>query len=45
LQGKGEEPLHIRLREFSEAMRESKAMKPSSRKAGVEETMINEDQT
>jgi len=30
-------PLHIRLREFSEAMRESKAMKLSSQKAGVEE--------
>ncbi|PUA33483.1 MAG: hypothetical protein B7O98_03440 [Zestosphaera tikiterensis] len=39
------EPLHIRLREFSEAMRESKAVKLSSRKAGVEETMRDEDQT
>jgi len=37
------EPLHIRLREFSGAMRESKAVKLGSQKAGVEETMRNED--
>jgi len=42
---KAPKPLHIRLREFSEAMRESKAVKLNSRKAGVEETMRDEDQT
>jgi len=42
---KASKPLHIRLREFSEAVRESKAVKLDSRKAGVEETMRNEDPT
>jgi len=42
---KNPEPLHIRLRESDGAMRESKAVKPGSRRAGVEETMRNEDPT
>jgi len=39
----GPKPLHIRLKEFSRAVRESKAMKLSSQKVGVGEYMRDED--
>jgi len=42
---KAPKPLHIRPRESNEAMRESKAVKLSSRKAGVGEYMRDENPT
>jgi len=40
---KTSKPPHLRLRESSEAVRESKAVKPGSQRAGVGEYMRDED--